>query len=177
MDAFARRLRQLRQEAGEKQTDLQETLHCSQGMVSAYENGREPPFDMLIAIARHYDVSTDYLLGLTSDKHHHSDALTDAIHAATVAAESSGMPAVSVEDLQTLFSQLQSYAAGRQAAGDLPALVVRQFVTGVTDLLQALNSDSAAAVIDAGNALLSTVLSVSSITTAYLNPRHAGGNK
>lgn len=169
MDAFARRLRQLRQDAGEKQTDLQEALHCSQGMVSAYENGREPPFDMLISIARHYDVSTDYLLGLTSDKRHHSDALTDAIHAATIAAEANGMPAVSVDDLQALFVQLRSYAAGRQTAGARPAMLVRQIVLGLTGLLFGLCHDSPSTVITEGNNLLSSILDISNITADYLN--------
>ena len=169
MDAFARRLRQLRQDAGEKQTDLQEALHCSQGMVSAYENGREPPFDMLLSIAGHYNVSTDYLLGLSSDKRNDSNALSDAINAATISADANGLPSVSVDDLQALFEQMRIYAAGPHPAGERPALLARHLITGMTGLLRALNGDSAAAVIDAGNALLTSILAAANITADYLN--------
>lgn len=45
---------------------LAAALHCSVPAVSGYETGRnDPNLDMLIAMARFYGVSTDYLLGLT----------------------------------------------------------------------------------------------------------------
>lgn len=171
MDVFSKRLKLERQRSGLKQTDLAEALHTTGAAISTYENGREPDYDVLVAIASLLGVSTDYLLGISSARRHESDPMTDVISDCAAVLESSRLPAVSADDLQVLFAHLRSYAAGQQTAGELPALVTRQFITGMTDLLQALNSDSAAAVIDAGNALLSTVLSVSGITAAYLSGR------
>lgn len=171
MDVFSKRLKMERQRAGLKQTDLAEALHTTGAAISTYENGREPDYDVLVAIAGMLGVSTDYLLGISSTRHHESDPMTDVISDCAAALESSKMPAVSVDDLQSLFEQLRSYAAGPHPAGDRPALLARQLITGMADLLQALGSDSASAVLDAGNALLSTVLSVSGITAAYLNDR------
>ena len=169
MEVFARRLRQLRMDAGEKQTDLQAALHCSQGMVSSYENGREPPYDLLVQIAQHYDVTADYLLGLSASKQAGSGLLMNTINRSAAASEASGVAPISAEDLQQLLQQLQAYAAGAQTAGTLPIKTAYQLITGMTALLAAMNSGSASAVIDANNELLSAVLSVSNITTAHLN--------
>ena len=175
MDIFARRLKQLRLDAGEKQIDLQSALHCSQGMVSAYENGREPSYDTLIAIAGHYSTSTDYLLGLTSTRTLRSssldDDLTAVISAVISAAEAAGTQTVTADDLQALISALRSYLTGERPAGTLPVAITRQLITGMTAMLEALGSGSTAAVIGANNALLSTVLGISGITTAYLDKR------
>ena len=46
--------------------DMAEYLQCTQVCYSYYESGkRDIPTDVLIRIARYYDVSVDYLLGLT----------------------------------------------------------------------------------------------------------------
>ena len=171
MDIFARRLKQLRLDAGEKQIDLQSALHCSQGMVSAYENGREPSYDTLIAIAGHYSTSTDYLLGLTSTRTLRSSSLDDDLTAVIADAEAAGTQTVTADDLQALISALRSYLTGERPAGTLPVAITRQLITGMTAMLEALGSGSTAAVIGANNALLSTVLGISGITTAYLDKR------
>lgn len=168
MEVFARRLRQLRTEAGEKQTDLQAALHCSQGMVSAYENGREPSFDTLLAIAAHYDTSTDYLLGMSAVKRHEAGDLHAIFDASAAAAEACGARPVSADDLQSLFEQLRVYADGNLPAGTCPLDVTHQLVRSMTALLSALNADSAGEVIDATNQVLTSVLEVNSILTAYL---------
>ena len=60
------RIKELREQAGEKQEELGEMIFSSQTAISLYENGRtKPNVDTLTAIATHYNVSADYLLGLT----------------------------------------------------------------------------------------------------------------
>ncbi len=66
MNQLSKTLKQLRTQRGLGQKELATALHCSVPTISAYETGRnEPDLDTLIAIAGFYDVSTDYLLGLT----------------------------------------------------------------------------------------------------------------
>lgn len=61
---FGERLRLLRQERGWPQHEVERALNLRPGVVSQYERGlREPGFDLLIALADLFAVSTDYLLG------------------------------------------------------------------------------------------------------------------
>ena len=51
-----------------KQRQVAEYLHCSQQVYSNYELGqRDIPTDVLVKLSRLYNVSTDYLLGLTNN--------------------------------------------------------------------------------------------------------------
>ena len=63
------RIKELREQAGENQEELGEMIFSSQTAISLYENGRiKPNVDTIAAIAKHYNVSADYLLGLTDKK-------------------------------------------------------------------------------------------------------------
>lgn len=60
------RIRELREEQDLKQSAVAALLHISQATYSRYESGAlDLPTGILIALARFYGVSTDYLLGLT----------------------------------------------------------------------------------------------------------------
>ncbi len=51
------------------QREMAEILHCSQRVYSNYEKGeRDIPTEILIALARFHQTSTDYILGLTNKK-------------------------------------------------------------------------------------------------------------
>lgn len=64
-----KRIRELREDNDLLQKQLAEYLHCSQVAYSRYELGlRDIPTEVLILLARFYDTSVDYLLGLTNDK-------------------------------------------------------------------------------------------------------------
>jgi len=60
------RLRQLRLRYGYSQAFLAEELSISRMAYTQYESGhREPPLEILIHLAQMYQVSLDYLLGLS----------------------------------------------------------------------------------------------------------------
>ncbi|MBD5637027.1 MAG: helix-turn-helix transcriptional regulator [Clostridia bacterium] len=62
---FSKRLKELRKWANLSQTQLAEATGLTQKLISKYErNQTEPTISALIAIARFFDESTDYLLGL-----------------------------------------------------------------------------------------------------------------
>ena len=62
---FGCRLKNLRIHAGLTQVQVSERLNLSKSVISAYENGnRLPSYDILIKIARIFNVTTDYLLGV-----------------------------------------------------------------------------------------------------------------
>lgn len=63
---YGHRIRALRKEAGLTQGQLGQQLNISTQVMSMYENGREPPYEILCDIAKIFGASTDYLLGLTN---------------------------------------------------------------------------------------------------------------
>ena len=61
------RLKQLRIKKGLKQQELADMFGLSSGTISFYESEqRKPDIDFIVAVAKYFDVSTDYLLGLTN---------------------------------------------------------------------------------------------------------------
>ena len=67
-EIFASRLRGLRQERKEAQPVQADLLGVSVNQISEMERGRKTTsFERLVLLCQHYNVSSDYLLGL-SDK-------------------------------------------------------------------------------------------------------------
>ena len=63
------RLKDLREDADKRQQELAEYLHIRQNTYSQYENGqRQISIEALIALAKFYKTSTDYILGLTDER-------------------------------------------------------------------------------------------------------------
>lgn len=168
MDTFSRRIKSLRLEAGWKQADLAEALHTSVSVISNYENGREPPYDILVQFAQYFGVTTDYLLGLSSTKQPDNGELLSTVNQAAREVERTGEQPVDAADVQALFAALTSYTDAGCSAGTLPIQLVCQLTNRMTALLTALNGGSVAPVLDASNALLQSVLNVSNVTTEYM---------
>ena len=60
------RIRDLREDADITQKEIAAYLHIRQNTYSQYENGqRQLPINVLIALAKYYKTSVDYILGLT----------------------------------------------------------------------------------------------------------------
>ncbi len=65
---FGNKLRDLRHKNNLSQENLGKILGISKGMLSSYESAmRMPTYDNLIKIALHFNVTTDYLLGIDKD--------------------------------------------------------------------------------------------------------------
>lgn len=62
------RLRDLREDCDKSQEELAKILNISQATYSRYEGGKiDIPTDTLIQLAKFYQTSVDYLLGLTDN--------------------------------------------------------------------------------------------------------------
>ena len=65
---FGERLKFLRQEKNIGQNLLAKELHLSNASISYWETGKQmPTAEAIFKLARYFDVSADYLLGLTDD--------------------------------------------------------------------------------------------------------------
>ncbi|MDE6474254.1 MAG: helix-turn-helix domain-containing protein [Clostridia bacterium] len=63
---FGEILKELRLERHVNQVALAQAIGVSKGIISLWENGlREPTLTNLIALAKYFDVSIDYLAGLS----------------------------------------------------------------------------------------------------------------
>ena len=64
-NVFGETLKDLRKEKGLGQVELAQALELSKGIISLWENGlREPGMNSLILLAKFFDVTIDYLVGL-----------------------------------------------------------------------------------------------------------------
>lgn len=62
------RIRNLREDHDLTQKQVAQILNCSQQVYSNYELGqRDIPTDVLIKISKFYNVSTDYILGISDN--------------------------------------------------------------------------------------------------------------
>ena len=63
------RLRDLREDDDLTQTECAKIAYISKNSYIRYENGeRIPPFDVIVTLAKYYNVSIDYIAGLTNKK-------------------------------------------------------------------------------------------------------------
>ncbi len=62
---YAKRIKELRNEHNLSQPQLAEKLGVSNGLISLWENGlREPSMSSLVQMAKVFDVSIDYIVGI-----------------------------------------------------------------------------------------------------------------
>ena len=62
------RIKDLREDCDLTQKEIADYLHIKQNTYCQYENGqRQIPLSCLIALARFYNTSVDYILGLTNN--------------------------------------------------------------------------------------------------------------
>lgn len=67
-----KRIKDLREDNDLFQKDVAKLLGISQQYYSEYENGKRTiPISHLITLAKYYNVSIDYLVGLSNDKNAH----------------------------------------------------------------------------------------------------------
>lgn len=62
------RIRKIREKNGITQQQISEYLICDQSLYSKYERGeRDVPLEIMIKLSKRYNVSIDYLVGLSDD--------------------------------------------------------------------------------------------------------------
>ena len=72
------RLKEIRQDKDLYQKDIAKVLHMSQKQYSLYETGvRLIPIDKLVLLAKYYNTSFDYLLGLTDERKPYSKSILE----------------------------------------------------------------------------------------------------
>lgn len=69
VDSLGDKLKLLRKQKGLTQLQVAKRIGVSKAVISNYElSNRTPPYEILIKLAKLYNVSTDYLLGIDDRK-------------------------------------------------------------------------------------------------------------
>lgn len=72
------RIKRLRENKGKTQAQLAAYLHLNRKAIGSYEHDeREPSLDSIILLAKYFQVSTDYLLGMGKYRVIHANGLTE----------------------------------------------------------------------------------------------------
>ena len=72
------RIKEIREDKDLTQSEVAKILNVSQVAYSYYELGkRQLPIDLLIKLAKFYNTSTDYLLGLTDERKQYPKAIAE----------------------------------------------------------------------------------------------------
>ena len=101
------RIAALRRERGLSQTELARRIQVSPSALGMYEQGRrEPSGEILVAMARELDVSTDYLLTGIPKSPSEEESLTQAFFSRICAAEQRDHLPFSRQELAVLFAAL-----------------------------------------------------------------------
>ena len=104
-------LSELREDRGLTQIELSKQLHISNSSISAYENGtRLPSIDILLNLAEFFDVTTDYLLGQTTDSVSPSLLKKEYINGASMASIIKKMLALTPEQRNSLYTVIESFS-------------------------------------------------------------------
>lgn len=68
MTSFTKRMRDLREDHDMTQADIAKALQVAKPRISEWEKGKHlPSVEIIIKLSNLYNVSTDYLLGLTDN--------------------------------------------------------------------------------------------------------------
>ena len=66
---YINRLKEIREDKDLKQSDIAKILHTTQQQYSKYELGLQViPVERLVKLAKFYNTSVDYLIGLTNER-------------------------------------------------------------------------------------------------------------
>ncbi len=69
---YTQRLKNLREDADQKQESIALELNITRQQYQLYESGkRKLPIDLLMKLCKYYNVSADYILGFTNDPQTH----------------------------------------------------------------------------------------------------------
>ena len=168
MSNTASRLRQLREERDEKQATVAQALGISRATLSTYENGLTPSIDNAIALAKHFGVSLDYILGLSTERNTGTSSLATQFIAMRQLSEESAPTAA---DLTALVDAALIYLSNGSPCGTGPMTAWRDFMRNLAACLSSASAGNVAQVIDRANAAVIAALEVTKMPAAMLEKK------
>ena len=156
MSYIANRLQRLREEKEVNQETVAKELHMSRSTLSGYEMGKLPSIQHAIALSGYYNVSVDYLVGLTSERNSNVGTLLSSF--VTLSNLSSVAPTAS--DVSALADAAIMYLCNGKPCGEQPIAAWRDFMHNLAACLTAAASRDGAQLLDSANAAAISALEV-----------------
>ena len=164
MEILSKRIRDLRSDADLKQADLASILGITQNMISNYENGRDVPPEILAGYARHFNVSSDYLLGVSASPLPHNLPAHKPFDALFAADPTS----YTLNDILTLTRQFTDYYAAGAPAGAAPMQAFKGYLAAMGGVLAAATEKDVSALLIQGNALGACCLQANEVLYTFI---------
>lgn len=177
MDILKKRMRDLREDSDMKQSALAEALNISQSAVSGYECGREPPLEVIFQYAEYFDVSVEYMLGLTNEKRPVVKEDERAIEEMQAAAAARGETPFSRSDVAHLAAAFVAYYKAGAPAGSAPMECVAAFLPAMTRVLDAAARQDVAALLIACDDVAKAGLNITGVLGGVLGVGQVDENK
>ena len=168
MQPVGDRVKRLRLEKNLKQAELGEIFKCGSVSISNYENGRNISNDLLTAYAKYFNVSTDWILGLTTDRKPGGSDLTAALDDLAAQVNANGGTPITPDLLMQLLDALRLYYRAGAPAGNAPVDVLIAFIKALTAAVDAAHAGSTGDLLIATNAVASAGLQAQSILASFL---------
>lgn len=157
-------LRALRSEKGEKQDTVAKDLMLARGTYSSYENGITPPTEVCIRLAEYYNVSLEYLLGLTNERRPGGGKLADAyISLGKLAGDTAPTSAEAIALIEAL---IRYYKQGAPC-GDAPLTALNGFTRHMAAALDAVTKGDGPAMLDQTNAAAIAALDITKLPALF----------
>lgn len=172
MDILSKRMRDLREDSDLKQSELCGILDISQSGLSQYENGREPPLEVILKYAEYFNVSVEYLLGRSTDKVPPKETLTDVLAKLNPILELAGVEPIAPSTFTKLAAKLLAYYQGGAVAGNSPAEALNGYLKGMSGLLDALKSGLTTNIVAALNEITIQQLATMDVLSEYLKTKN-----
>lgn len=167
---FSKRLKDLREDHDETQDDLAKSTGISRSSIVNYEQGtRVPTADVVPKIASHFNVTTDYLFGLTNEPAKHTDTIGAKITALQKLMPSTEKPVISTENLNNLLMAIINLLVVDQQSGTLSVEILSDFINGMTDMVNSAMKNEVAAMLIASNKSASALLKLNQLIDIVLS--------
>ena len=169
MDSVSKKIRDLREDNDLLQDAMADILGCNRASISNYENGRDLPMPTIIKLCQHFNVSSDWLLGLSTDRRPGGSPLSRKVEElASLTSAASGDP-LTANQLASLLDDFIRYYRHGAPAGNAPVKVLSGFLSAMRGAVQATDGGGTLRVVSAVNAVTTAGLSASDILTAYVS--------
>lgn len=171
MDIISERLRILRKEKGLNQADIAAGANVARGTYASYENGTTPPIDTLITLATYYNVSIDYLCGLTHERKLQSGEIEEGF---AKLAGYMGEDAPMARHVAHMLDVANQYYRRGPICGSEPLIAWRSFTDSLSNALEAATNLDCAVLMDYANAAVIAALDITKMPARMLENK--GGN-
>ena len=177
MDILSKRIRELRVDHDMKQGEMGAALGITQNMVSNYENGREPPLDTVLAYAQYFNVSVEYLLGVSNERTRAPQGGEKALDDMQAAAAARGETPFSRGDVAQLAAAFVAYYKAGAPAGSAPMECVAAFLPAMARVLDAAARQDVAALLVACDDVAKAGLNITGVLGGVLGVGRSADNE